>query len=668
MKLIFPSLLFTYCLTHRATSVLAEDGGGPICHPTELNAYDYIVVGGGTAGSAAAAELARSLPDASVLLLDQGQDHSDERIVMDNDQFANAIQSPHCEHHFSTENALGAQFGPSTDRNIYTCVSKILGGASSLNYGGWYRAAESDLSEWASLSGDDTWSYDNMLPYFQRLEHVQRDEGSQPNPDRGYDGIIPVRHDNISILHYHTGLLKAIEDDLGVPVNDQDTNRRDQNAVGSLQLSRVENGCWYDEDGKELGCANEMRNGSAYNAFIRNPKRNDELPNLHILEGAKVVQIKDVTSDNQDGPMVVEYVKKSYRYKIEAREEILLSAGSWANPKIALLSGIGSATELEQVGIASQIDLPGVGRHLMDHGVLWMTAMLNDIQMADMSDNSTEPGFDLASFVGVNNPLPSLMAGANTINCFFKSNSALDHPDMELMTGLSPAGFNSAMMLLRLYQNVGTSGVEGGTLKLRSDDPSEEMDTTRNWYADDESIMPMLASLKTVLAMVQGSLSPSIRAMILSPNAFTTDFKDDEALKSYIRENVVSEMHLHGTMKMGSDQDPMAVVDGELKLMGSNGRVRVADTSIFPSEFRGHPMAAAMAVGMKAAAMMANDHKGATSGTVDATNGESQNGEGMSSEVGTDDVGLKDPSSAANGRDCAFVVAATACAFATMGA
>ena len=65
-------------------------------------------------------------------------------------------------------------------------------------------------------------------------------------------------------------------------------------------------------------------------------------------------------------------------------------------------------------------------------------------------------------------------------------------------------------------------------------------------------------------------------------------------------------MHLHGTMKMGSDQDHMAVVDRELKLVGSNGRVRVADTSIFPSEIRGHPMATAMAVGMKAAAMMAD--------------------------------------------------------------
>ena len=71
------------------------------------------------------------------------------------------------------------------------------------------RAPESDLSDWAELTGDDSWSYDNMLPYFHRLENVTRDEGAQPNPDRGYEGIIPVRHRNISIIHYHTGLLKA---------------------------------------------------------------------------------------------------------------------------------------------------------------------------------------------------------------------------------------------------------------------------------------------------------------------------------------------------------------------------------------------------------------------------------------------------------------------------
>jgi hypothetical protein len=85
----------------------------------------------------------------------------------------------------------------------------------------------------------------------------------------------------------------------------------------------------------------------------------------------------------------------------------------------------------------------------------------------------TELGFDPSTFVGVNNPLPALMAGPNTINLFFKSNSTLEHPDMELLAGISPAGPSSALMLLRLYQNRGSSGKTGGTLKLRSNDPSE---------------------------------------------------------------------------------------------------------------------------------------------------------------------------------------------------
>lgn len=184
------------------------------------------------------------------------------------------------------------------------------------------------------------------------------------------------------------------------------------------------------------------------------------------------------------------------------------------------------------------------------------------------------------------------------------------------------------------------------------------MDTSRNWYADDESIAPMLDALKTVLSMVQTSLNPAIQPMILQPNAFTVDYNDDEALKSYIRSDVVSEMHLQGTMKMGTDQDPMAVVDNELKLIGSNGRVRVADTSIFPSELRGHPMAASMSVGMKAAEMMAND-SGRFSASSDTA--EVENGDGTDTEVKEDTSG-----------GCSLVVATTAaattCAFAaTLG-
>ena len=189
---------------------------------------------------------------------------------------------------------------------------------------------------------------------------------------------------------------------------------------------------------------------------------------------------------------------------------------------------------------------------------------------------------------------------------------------------------------------------------------NEEMDTSRNWYADDESIAPMLDALKTVLSMVQTSLNPAIQPMILQPNAFTVDYNDDEALKSYIRSDVVSEMHLQGTMKMGTDQDPMAVVDNELKLIGSNGRVRVADTSIFPSELRGHPMAAAMAVGMKAAEMMANDAS-VSSDTAEMNEGEVGNGDGTDTEAKEDTSG-----------GCSLVVATTAaattCAFAaTLG-
>lgn len=478
--------------------------------------------------------------------------------------------------------------------------------------------------EWATLSGNSQWSYDEMLPYFQRLERVIRDEGAEPGPDRGIDGIIPVRHYNVSAVYAYLGILPALETYLNMTIHDQDVNSRDQSGISTLQVSREADGCWTDPlSGNELGCASNVRRGSSYNSFIRDPQlRQGELSNLEVVEGAKVVQIKDITPDNVDGEMEIQYIKTGWRYVVKARNEILMSAGTWGNPKIAMLSGIGPKDELEAAGIESIINLPGVGKHFLDHGVLWMTAMLNNVQPISMDmDNTggTSTTMDLSEFSGVNNPLPALLADFNTIYMFFNSNETLQYPDMELILGTAPAGPTSALLITRLYQNKGTSG-DGGTLTMRSNDPDEEMDVTRNFYADEESITPMLSSLRKVLAMIQSLTDQG--PMILEPNAFTTDFDDDEAMKKYIRDNVVSEMHLQGSMKMGiPDEDPMAVVDGDLKVVGSNGRLRVADTAIFPTDMRGHPMATAMAVGMKAADLIASDYSGDTA-TVAADDGE----------------------------------------------
>lgn len=146
MKIIqnFAAFVLVTTITASITVIHAAE---PECRPTGEEVYDFVVIGGGTAGSAAAAELARKLPDASVLMLDLGRDYSDQPIVMDNDEFVNAQESPYCEHHFSIEPQLASPGGFTRQRNIYTCISKILGGASSLNYGGWYRAPQSDLGK-----------------------------------------------------------------------------------------------------------------------------------------------------------------------------------------------------------------------------------------------------------------------------------------------------------------------------------------------------------------------------------------------------------------------------------------------------------------------------------------------------------------------------------------
>merc|ERR1711959_324356 len=173
--------------------------------------------------------------------------------------------------------------------------------------------------------------------------------------------------------------MDVITDTFGVEPGDQNNNGRLQAGINTLEVTRIEDGCWHDEDGNVLGCAKNMRTGSSYNAFVRDPKRHGNLPNLDVMDGAKVVKVEGIFDDDDENEnVVISYVKKGHRKTVEAKQEVLLSAGSWGNPKIAMLSGIGNSTELEKVGIETKIDSPAVGR-VKDHGVLWMRAILNNL-------------------------------------------------------------------------------------------------------------------------------------------------------------------------------------------------------------------------------------------------------------------------------------------------
>ena len=244
--------------------------------------------------------------------------------------------------------------------------------------------------------------------------------------DRGYDGYIPIRATNVSIVHVHTGLINAIDQYLNIQLGTQDNNRREQTGINTLQVSRMKDGCWMttesdgenggeeEEEEEEEVCANEKRLGSAYNVFIRD--RKEELPNLHVVEAAKVVKLTGI-EEGYEGDITVEYVQKGWRYSVKAKHEVLLSAGSWGNPKIAMLSGIGDPEVLSNANIDTVIDLPGVGKNFKDHGVLWLTAMLNNIApvdtttTTDTTTTATDATIDIGALTGVNQPLPALLAG-----------------------------------------------------------------------------------------------------------------------------------------------------------------------------------------------------------------------------------------------------------------
>jgi choline dehydrogenase len=525
------------------------------------NTYDYIVVGGGSAGCVLANRLTQS-GRSSVCLLEAGGIDSEFKIK---------IPAAFCKL-FKTNIDWNYETEPQehvNGRKMFWPRGKVLGGCSSINAMIYIRGNKRDYDSWAE-AGCTGWSYNDVLVNFKQSEYQPR----KPSSHHGSSGYLNVANLQEPNILSHT-FVKACEE-VGVPRND-DFNGPSHVGAGLYQVTQKD------------GARHSVANAYLEPALKRN--------NIQVVVQAQVTKIlfegKKAIGIDYANPYA-----QSDRKTVFAKKEIILCGGAINSPQLLMLSGIGPEKHLTGLGIQCRHDSPGVGQNLQDHLVAPIAYACTQPVSIGKSDNL----YNLARFVLTRRgPFTSNVAEAGA---FVSMANRSDVPDFQIHFG--PAIFlrHGTVAPKEHGFSVGPTLIypkSRGELTLRSNNPFDPPAIDPRYFSDKSDLDLMVEAFRFCRTIVDTKAFTPFRGKELYPGPHVVDKPDIEA---HIREWVETIYHPVGTCKMGTD--PMAVVDPRLRVHGIEG-LRVADASIMPSIVGGNTNAPAIMIGEKASEMIRQD-------------------------------------------------------------
>ncbi|KAF8580208.1 GMC oxidoreductase [Ramaria rubella] len=560
--------------------------------------YDYIIVGGGTAGCVIANRLSED-QNVSVLVVESGGNHEDQLFAKVPILFGKLFKTDaDWEYYTEPQTALN-------NRKLYWPRGKLLGGSSSMNAMMFTEGAPSDYDEWERL-GAKGWGFNDIKPYLRKIEgHVlHNDHPETTHKNRGDKGLVQTGYSHCGDIA--KAYLKACAKNGIDYVPDINT--------GVTSLGGTETMSFIDSKGHRSSSATAFLGAETL-----------ARPNLHVLVQSTVTRVL-FTSDAKPRAAGVEIGRSPSdpaRFRAGAKKEVIICAGAINTPQILLLSGVGPREQLEKLGIkhpstgsvsfraklGSTLDYlnepDGAGPALqewMEKGTGPLTSNVAETTTFFRTTDTKRPVF--------RHPFGTKAHGLNEVK---DTTSGPGAPDAEMIgAGIAflKCGFETAPPGTNIFTIfpilLRPSSV--GTLKLRSSSPWDKPIIDPKVFSHPNDMATMVRAVR--LALRIGRSEPLVSQLELKPHSTNKedvfwpgdadpDIITDAEIEAFIRRNAETNFHPVGTAKIGSSANE-GVVDPELRVHGAEG-LRVMDASVFPTQMSGHPACIIYAMAYRAA-------------------------------------------------------------------